>query len=209
MADPPIKKQKLTSYFAPTPVPGYTWPLDVLCLIAGKGIKSYRVMLAIPQFGRHTIKDNLKWRLHFLEHTKTLFHSRSRYEPCRLREETRLNGRLHNENDLPAVIMTRYHVASDKPDIGKRWFQHGMLHRVGKPAMTRLWSNDDEEVPVLYAQYDEEMCVHPITKVLYPVSFCPIGNNDTHRHHTDSKSRFLHKRTLHAYLTWLDKHALS
>ena len=51
------------------------------------------------------------------------------------------NGKLHREDDLPALIMPQIYMYG-KPHVAERryWYKHGKLHRDGdKPAVITIW----------------------------------------------------------------------
>lgn len=107
-------------------------PLEIIVIIGLESLDAWRAMLAVPDFARWTqSSQGLRSRGSFLTCKKTSVNTKYY-----------LRGRLHNFDDLPAVIWTDAHTYYfDENDFvqggysfprtagGSAWFRNGYLHR--------------------------------------------------------------------------------
>jgi hypothetical protein len=117
-------------------LPNIHLPMDIINIIAlirdNKSTTYYRLLLAIPRFGRATLDrvKQLRWQSHFTTQTVIM-------EPEGAHQEWWLNGRRHRI-DGPAIIET---------DGYNHWYLHGKRYRIDMPAtdkylIQQMWFRD-------------------------------------------------------------------
>jgi hypothetical protein len=112
-------------------------PLDCLRLIAITDLKAYKAMLAVKRFALQTLGSN---NVHMRSHFITCIHKHDATDNYNY-TEYRLNGKLHQDNDLPAIVC----------DNGVQiWYKYGNRHRDNDlPAYTTIrghqeWYQNDK-----------------------------------------------------------------
>ena len=96
------------------------FPLEILVLIGIKNPWAWRALLVIPDFACWTLT----------EHAQKMRHNLIVKKKSMLYTEFYLGTKLHNFDDLPAVI---YY------DKEKHWYKNGLLHRDNRPARITIW----------------------------------------------------------------------